>query len=157
MRSCKGLLLKLQIGMKVDLGGFDRLVSEPQGDHAAIHALLEQLHRGRVPQCVRRDPSIRKGGTASSCAGDVFFDETLECILAHTAAATTGENRRVGLRWKLTQPGLEDRCNVAAKRRAAQLSSLADAADVGTGPQRHILATKRRQLRDTQTRLDSDE
>ncbi len=46
-------LLEGEMCMQVSLRGFDRLVTEPQRDHGAIDACLQQLHCGAVPQHVR--------------------------------------------------------------------------------------------------------
>ena len=49
----QGGLLHLQICIEIDLRRLDRLVSEPQGDHAAFHPSLQQFHRCRVAQHMR--------------------------------------------------------------------------------------------------------
>ena len=42
------------MGVQVSLRGFDRLMTEPQRDHGAIDACLQQFHRRAVPQHMRR-------------------------------------------------------------------------------------------------------
>jgi hypothetical protein len=50
------LLLELETGVQIHLGGVHRLVTEPQGDHGTIHAAMKQRHGGAVAQDMRRDP-----------------------------------------------------------------------------------------------------
>ena len=38
-------LFQRQVGIKIDLSGFYRLVPQPKGDHGSINASLQQLHR----------------------------------------------------------------------------------------------------------------
>jgi hypothetical protein len=49
----QGCLLHLQICIEIDLRHLDRLMSEPQGDHATFHPSLQQFHRCRVAQHMR--------------------------------------------------------------------------------------------------------
>jgi hypothetical protein len=88
---------------------------------------------------------------------DVLRYETLDGILAHASAARAGEDRLVGFRRTLAQPCFQNLRNIVAQGRAAELSPLALAADVGAGAKRHVLAAERGQLGDAQTGLDSDE
>jgi hypothetical protein len=48
------------MGMQVGLRRFDRLMAEPQRDHGAIDARLQQLHRSAVPQHMWRHPLGRQ-------------------------------------------------------------------------------------------------
>ena len=59
----------LQVGMEIDLGRLHRLVSQPQGDHGLIDAMLQQLHGGAVPQDVR---AHRFGQQAMGATGRRF-------------------------------------------------------------------------------------
>jgi hypothetical protein len=133
------------------------LMPEPEGDDAAVDAALEQEHGRRVPQRVRRHPLAPEGGATWSRGGDVLRDEPLDGILAHASAAGTGEDRRVGIRRTLMQPGGEDPRDIAAQGRAAELAPLAVGADVGAGAERDVLAAERGQLGDAQPRLDGHE
>src|SRR2546430_15926798 len=81
----------------------------------------------------------------------------LDGILAEASAAGAREDRRVERRWTLAQPRIEDLHDIAAQRRAAELSPLAVTTDLGARVQRHVLPAKRRQLGDAQARLDGDE
>ena len=46
------LLLHRQRRFQVNLGRVHRFVAEPQGDHRAVHALLQKVHGRGVPQAV---------------------------------------------------------------------------------------------------------
>jgi hypothetical protein len=54
-RLCPGhrSFLQLDVGMNIHLSTFDGFVPEPESDHGAVYAILEQLHRGAVAQHVR--------------------------------------------------------------------------------------------------------
>src|SRR2546427_366169 len=81
----------------------------------------------------------------------------LDGILAEASAAGAREDRRVERRWTLAQPRIEDLHDIAAQRRAAELSPLAVTTEVGARVERHVLPAKRGQLGDAQARLDGDE
>ena len=83
--------------------------------------------------------------------------ETLDRIFAEAPTTDTGEDRRVGFRRPLAQPGLEEPRDVAAQRRTAQLPPLPVAADVGTAAEGHVLSAERNELGDAQVRLDGAE
>jgi hypothetical protein len=68
-----------------------------------------------------------------------------------------GEDRRIRLRWTLTQPSLEDLTDVPAQGSAAELAPLAEASDVSAGAKHHVLAAECGQLRHPQARLDGHE
>ncbi len=112
--ACESLLLEPHVGVQVDLGGLDGLMSEPEGDDAPIDAALQQLHCGRVPQGVRRDPLVHEGRAAPSCGGDVLRYQTLDGIRAQASAPATGEDRLIGLQWPLVQPCREHFFDVRA-------------------------------------------
>ena len=44
------IFLERKVRVKIVLRSFDRLVSQPQSDHGAIHTGLQKLHRRGVPQ-----------------------------------------------------------------------------------------------------------
>jgi site-specific recombinase XerD len=52
------LLFHRQCGFQINLGGFDRFMPEPQGNHGSIHTGLQQLHGHGVPQAMDRDPLV---------------------------------------------------------------------------------------------------
>ena len=143
--------------MQVDLGGLDRLVAEPERDDAAVDAALEQLHGGRVPQGVRRDPFGAEGRTAWLRGSDVLGHEPLDGIVTQASAARAGEYRSVGVWWAFAQPGVEDLRDLGTQGRAAELAPFAVATDVSAAAQRHVLAAQGGQLGDAQAGLDGDE
>ena len=51
----QGLLFQFQTGMEIALGRLHRFMAEPQGNHRAVHAVLEELHRGSMAQDMGRD------------------------------------------------------------------------------------------------------
>ena len=65
-RCCPGecLLLHCQRRLQIDLGGLDRFVSEPQGDHRAIDTCLKKVHGRRVSQAVDSDPLMVQRGAS---------------------------------------------------------------------------------------------
>jgi integrase len=52
----EGLLLELETGVQIHLGGVHRLVPKPQRDDRTVDATVQQRHRGAVAQDMRRDP-----------------------------------------------------------------------------------------------------
>ena len=46
------------VGVQIDLGRLDRLMSEPQGDHRDIDAGLKELHGGGVAKNMPRYPLL---------------------------------------------------------------------------------------------------
>src|SRR3981081_2544875 len=53
-------VLECEMGMQVGLRRFDRLMAEPQRDHGALDACMQQLHRSAVPQHMWRHPLGRQ-------------------------------------------------------------------------------------------------
>ena len=45
-------LFEREVGVQVDVGGLDRLVTEPQRDYGAVDTILQQLHCRSV-KCLR--------------------------------------------------------------------------------------------------------
>ena len=54
LQPLKRALLHRQVRFEIHMRCRCALVAEPQGDHADIHPRLEKVHRGRVPDRVRR-------------------------------------------------------------------------------------------------------
>ena len=73
-------------------------MTKPESDDAPVHAALEQLHGGCVPQGMRGDPLAPEGGAALSHGGNVLGDETLDSILAQASTARAGKDRLVETR-----------------------------------------------------------
>jgi len=81
----------------------------------------------------------------------------VDAILAHASATGAWEDRLVGFRRTLTQPCFQNLPDLGTQWGGADLSPLAETADVGAGAKRHVLAAKRGQLGDAQTSLEGDE
>src|SRR5438094_4165383 len=47
-------LLQSEMGVQIDLSGFDGLMPQPERNHRSIDTGLQQFHGGAVPQHVRR-------------------------------------------------------------------------------------------------------
>ncbi len=65
-------LLDVEIRVEIDLRRLDRLVTEPQRDHAALHTRLQQFHGRRVAQHVRRHTLVAQGRAALAGVIDVL-------------------------------------------------------------------------------------
>ena len=50
--SGQSLLFQCEVGIEIDLGGFDRLMAEPKRDHRSIYAALQQFHGSGVAKHV---------------------------------------------------------------------------------------------------------
>ncbi len=50
----QSFLLEGEIGIEINLGGFYRLVTQPEGNHGTIHTSLQQLHGRRMTKYMRR-------------------------------------------------------------------------------------------------------
>jgi hypothetical protein len=57
-------LLHSEIYLHVHVRGGSAFMTEPQGNDCKVHASLEQMHRRRVSNGVRRDVTPRQGRTA---------------------------------------------------------------------------------------------
>ena len=76
------LFLETEVGMHIDLGGFNRFVSEPKCDHGLIDAVMEQLHGGLCRRtCGLTRLSFREGHDREADSG-VPADDVLQRIAA---------------------------------------------------------------------------
>jgi hypothetical protein len=87
----------------------------------------------------------------------VFRDEAFHSIRTEGAAARAGEDWRFGDDGTLTKPRIQHRDDLTAQGRTAELTPLAETANVSASSKEHVLALKRDQLRNPQTSLDGDE
>ena len=90
------LLLQRQIGIKVDLSGFHRLVPQPKRDHGPINASLQQLHRGRMAKPMWRDPLFDQRRTFHPSCRDMFVHQVLDGICTEPPAREAGEKELAG-------------------------------------------------------------
>ena len=79
----------------IHLSGLDGFVAQPQGDYRAIHAGLQEFHRGGVSQNMWADPLRiqRRTGSLSNC--DMLGQQILHSIRAELAASRIRENNLV--------------------------------------------------------------
>jgi hypothetical protein len=85
------LLFQRQVGVEVDLGGVDADVSEPEGDHAAVDAGVEESHGGGVPQDVRGDRFVVQGAATVGGLSCVVVESVFDGVAAEFVAAAGGE------------------------------------------------------------------
>lgn len=73
-------LLEWKVGMKVGLRGLDRFMTEPQRDHRAIDARLQELHCSAVPQDMWRHPLGRQRWAARAGDTHMLGHERLDAV-----------------------------------------------------------------------------
>jgi hypothetical protein len=151
------LLFQCKIGVQVDLGRLDRLVSEPERDDATIDASLQELHSRRVTQRVWRDSLVRERRAVRFRRGAVFGHQPFDGVWADGAAARTGEDWRVGREREFSKPSVENRDDLASKWGAAKLTPFAETANVGASAEQHMLTLESDQLRNSEASLNGDE
>ena len=95
-RTSERALLRGEVGVEVDLGGLDRLVTQPERYHGAIVAGLEQRHSGGVAQDVRRDGLAADRRAAAARVVRILGDEALDGITAEPGVAPTRKRGRAG-------------------------------------------------------------
>lgn len=77
----QSLLLELHVGLKIDGGGFDRLVAQPQSNDRAVDAVLEQVHCQGMPQDMRRYVLAGLRWAVATCDGEVLVQQVLKCVV----------------------------------------------------------------------------
>ncbi len=92
-------LLDSEIRVEIDLSGLGRFVPEPECDHAAVVAGLEELDGGSVSQDVRRYVLVDESRALVASGSSMLFDEPFDGVAAEDAAATAGEQRLI---WSCT-------------------------------------------------------
>ena len=133
------LLLHPHVGVDVDLGGLDVLVTKPERDHRWIDAVVEQVHRRAVAKRMRRDPLGADARARARCRQAVLADQMLKSIAAQPFAPDRRE-QRPALVLVVADPRRQQFGRLAAKRRGALLPALAHAADVRAAPEHNIAA-----------------
>src|SRR5215831_1116992 len=140
------LLFESQVCIEIDLGGFDRLMSEPECNDRAIHTGLQEFHGCGVSKHVRRDTFLSQHETRLSCLGHVPCDHVLNANSAQTSAAPAGE-QNLGISSALfPQPRLEYRNCGLRQRSTAFLAPFAMATDVRTSAERDVFVPQSRHL-----------
>jgi antirestriction protein ArdC len=152
----EGLFLDPHVGVDVDLGGRDRLVSEPEGDYRLVDAMMEQVHRGAVAKRMWRDPLRSDARASARCREAVLADQMFERIAAQPFPPHRREQRPVVVR-TVADPCRKQLGRVATERRAALLPALAHAADMRAAAKHHIAAPQVHQLGCSQACLDREQ
>ena len=74
----QGSFLEGEVGVQVRLCRLDRFMTEPQRDHGAVDAGLQQFHRSAVPQHVRRHVLGDRVATNIALAHEALGEEALD-------------------------------------------------------------------------------
>jgi integrase/recombinase XerD len=147
-------LLDVEIRIEIDLRCLDRLVAEPQRNHAALRARLQQLHGRRVAQHVRRHTLVAQGWAALASAIDVLGQQVLHAVCAEASPTRAGEDDRVIVGRDLAQPGTQDIGSGPGQRGGSLLAALAENPDMRAGAQANGAATQTGDLRQAQSCLN---
>src|SRR5690348_5157184 len=142
--------------MDVDLCRLDGFVTEPKGDYRLVDAILQQLHRGAVPEDVGTDALARERWARCRGCLTMLADEMLERITAQPVTPHRWEQRIVPRPAPFLEPAFQHTDSVAAQRGAAFLSALAVAAQMRTLAENDIPAVQIDQLRCPETGLERD-
>src|SRR5262245_20617370 len=132
-------------------------MAEPQSDHGAIDACLQQLHRSAVPQHVRRNPFGCQ--RRITLAGDtrVLDQKRLDAVRAKPTPVHVGEQcLRLSSR-RFPEPCLEGATCVRGQRCASFLPPLANAPHVGTGTKMDGVPVEPDQLGEAQSCLGCEQ
>src|SRR6516165_1670203 len=141
--------LQGQVSVKVDLSRVHRLVPEPERDDGGIHAGSEQLHGGAVPQDMWRDALAPESRTAHGSELRILAHQVLHAVGAQASAASV-RKEHLGRRFRLFEPGPEDRRGPRGERCRAVLAALPAAANVCTRAEGDGRSIEARELREPQ-------
>ena len=87
----QGLFFQCEVGIEIDLSGFHRLMTQPKGNHGAIHAGLEQFHSGGVPEDMWGYALLSQGNAVLPRLRYVPREQVLNPIGTQRSTARTGE------------------------------------------------------------------
>src|SRR5271166_7205327 len=73
-------------------------MSEPEGNHRLVDAMMEQVHRGAVAKRMWRDPLRSDARAGARCREAVLADQMFERIAAQPLALDRREQRPVVVR-----------------------------------------------------------
>ena len=143
--------------MDVHLRAFDRLMAQPERNHGAVHAVLEQLHRSAVTQHMRCYALAleRRAGDGSHL--HMLANDAFDRIAAEPISTIAHEQRLVASPAALTKPHAERQNAVFPQRSRSLLSPLAYASHVRAGAERNIAAGQVDQLRHAKPCLQSEQ
>ncbi len=103
--------------MEVDLGGFDLLMPEPEGDHGAVDVGLQETHRGGVAQHVGCDVLGNDRWASLGGGRGVLGESLLERVAAEPPSLTGWEQWVGGTAAAFGEPRSQDRCGDLGQRR----------------------------------------
>lgn len=142
------------MGVQVGLRRLDRFVTEPQRDHGAVDARLQQLHRRTVPQDVRRHPLRLQRRTALASDLHMLRQKRLDAVGAESPPVHVGEQSGSSLPYRLFEPCLERTPSERSQRRGPFLPPLADTPYMRAGAEVDGVPVETDQLGEAQARLD---
>src|SRR6185312_9470118 len=93
--------------VSVDLSSFDRLVPKPQREQRRVGTSVQQLHRGAVPQHMRRNTLVLEGWAVLTDLVDIFAQQMLNGIGAEPRARQRREEDVAIFARRLFQPDLQ--------------------------------------------------
>ena len=121
----EGRLLDLKIGVKVDLCRLDRPVAEPESDHAASSARLEQLHGHRVPEHMRGHMFVAQRRATLAGAFDMPGQQMPYAVRAEASRTRAGKDDRIFVSSRLAQPSTQCIGSRSGQRGRSLLAALA--------------------------------
>ena len=83
----EGALFQPHVGVEVDLRRLYRFVAKPQCNHRTVNSSPQEIHRGGVPQRVRRDQSADERRAVRAGRGDMTGNKRLQGVGAEEASA----------------------------------------------------------------------
>ena len=90
--------------MEIYLGGFHRLVAEPQGDDGPVDSVLKQVHCKAVPEHMGCYSLLSQGRAFAPCSGDVLGQDVSQPVMAERLAASAGKDGIRGARVEFAHP-----------------------------------------------------
>src|SRR5450830_374249 len=115
-------------------------MSEPQRDHRAIYARLQQVHCHRVSQTMNSDSLLTQRRADAGSRHAVFVQYVLHTVDGEPFANCAGKQDLIAASLRFSKPGLEHRECRFGNWRAAFLTAFADDTHVRAGAKNEIFA-----------------
>ena len=90
--------------MQIDVGGFNRFVTEPQGDHRPVDAVLEEFHRGGVAKRMRSNSLLFQRRASGLSSGEMFGQQIAQSVVTQWSTTLVGEEGISGFAATFFQP-----------------------------------------------------
>lgn len=119
--------------VQISLGRLNRFMAEPQRDHRAVDARLQQLHGRATPQHVRRHPLRLQRREAFGDDLHILRQQRLDAVGTESPTVHIGEQNSSSFPCRLLEPCLECTSSEGGQRRTPFLSSLTDTPDMSAG------------------------